>query len=69
MKVSEALREALRRADQSRFAIAKETGISESVLSRFLSGKTAIGSENLDTLAAYFQMELVKKPGKTRKEA
>jgi transcriptional regulator with XRE-family HTH domain len=68
MKVSRALREALRTADKSRYAISQETGISEAVLSRFLAGKTAIGGDNLDRLAEYLKLELVKKPGTARKD-
>jgi len=57
--VSERIREAIEGADVSRYRIAKETGIEESTLSRFLSGERGLSMEALDTLAMYFGLELV----------
>ena len=56
-RVSESLRDALERSKQSRYAISKETGIPQSVLSRFIHGQPLRG-ENLDTLAEHLGLEL-----------
>lgn len=52
---------------QSRYAIAKATGISEAALSRFAAGTQPLRGNNTDKLAAHLGLVLVKKPGKPRK--
>lgn len=64
--VSETLRRELERCGRTRYAVAQETGIPESVLSRFAHGQPLRGG-NLDKLAAHLGMVLVAKPGKGRK--
>lgn len=59
MKVSDALRAALEKAPTSRYAIAKETGMSEATLSRFIRGLTPLSGENTDLLARHLGMVLV----------
>jgi len=63
--ISEALRRIILDADESRYQIARETGILQSTLCRFVHGGEARGT-TLDTLAAYFDLELrpVKRKGK-----
>lgn len=65
--VTDTLRAALERCDKSRYAVSQETGITESVLSRFAAGATLRG-ENIDKLADYFGLVLTAKAGKARKE-
>lgn len=65
--VSETLRAELERCGQTRYAISKATGIPESVLSRFVHGQPLRGA-NLDKLADYLGLVLVKRAGKARKE-
>ena len=45
----------------SRYRISKETGIAQSILSRFMSGKQAISSDTLDALAVLLRMSVVSK--------
>ena len=59
MMVSERVREAVETAEATRYRIARETGIEESALSRFLSGERGLPMEAIDTLAEYFGLELV----------
>jgi hypothetical protein len=63
-KVSEQIRDAIRKADVSRYRIALDTGITEAALSRFMSRQRGLGMDALDGLAAYFDLELVKRTGK-----
>jgi ribosome-binding protein aMBF1 (putative translation factor) len=58
--VSEQLRKAIEGAGVSRYQLSKETGISESVLSRFVAGKTSLTIDNADKLCERLQLQLVK---------
>jgi transcriptional regulator with XRE-family HTH domain len=57
--VSERIREAIEAADVSRYRIARETGIEQSALSRFMSGERGLSQEAIDDLAEFFDFELV----------
>jgi transcriptional regulator with XRE-family HTH domain len=61
---SDQLRDALRRADRTRYRIAKETGISQSVLSRFLRGAAGLSMLSADKLVEALDLELVKRKGR-----
>jgi transcriptional regulator with XRE-family HTH domain len=65
IKFSDQLRRAVDASGLSRYRIAKEIGVSESLLSRFMSGKW-LGEENLDALAALLGLNIVadKRPNK-----
>ena len=63
-KVSDQLRDLVRNADVTCYQIAKETGISNAALSRFLSGERRLSSKAIDTLGQYFGWEVVKRKGK-----
>ncbi len=65
--VSETLRRALEGCGQTRYAVAKATGISEAVLSRFVHGQPLRGA-NLDKLADYLGLELRPKASKARRK-
>ncbi len=52
--VTDQLRRLVRDSGLSCYAIAKETGVSESALSRFLSGERGLSGKALDTLGEYF---------------
>ncbi len=58
--LSEQLRSAILSAPVSRYRIAKEAGVSEAVLSRFVNGETGLRMAIADRLAAYFKLELRK---------
>lgn len=64
---SDQFRDAVLNAGETRYAIAKATGISESILSRFVHGKSGLSMDYMDRIAAHLNLELVTKPKKTRK--
>lgn len=49
---------------ESRYRIAKETGISESLLSKLMTGERGISLETLDVLGKYLHLELRVKTSK-----
>lgn len=55
------LRHYIETAEVSRYRISKETGISQSLLSRFMHGKAFFSEESLNTLADALGLELTKK--------
>ena len=63
--VSVRIRKAIETADVTRYRIAQETEIEQSALSRFMSGERGLSQEAIDTLAEYFDLELV--PRRRRK--
>lgn len=65
--VSETLREAIKTCEQTRYEISKATGVSNSVLSRFVASGEGLRSQNLDILAEHLDLVLVPKTAKTRK--
>lgn len=64
--ISEQLRAAIEAAGETRYAISKQTGINQSILSRFVRGETNLDGVNIDKLAAYLRLELV--PVKRQRE-
>ncbi len=65
--VSEQLRNAVKASGQTRYAIAKATGIPASVLSRFVASGAGLRSHNLDRLCAHLGLVLVPKTTTNRK--
>jgi hypothetical protein len=60
-------RAAVLNAEESRYKISKATGISESILSRFVHGRAGLSMDYMDRLAAHLGLKLITKPKKTRK--
>jgi transcriptional regulator with XRE-family HTH domain len=58
MKLSDQIRQAIETCGQTRYAIAKATGISEPTLSRFMSGERGLPMKTLDTLADYLNLDI-----------
>ena len=58
--LSEQLRAAILSAPVSRYRIAKDAGVSEAVLSRFVNGETGLRMVIADRLAVYLKLELRK---------
>lgn len=46
--IGDQLRRAIERSGKSRYRISKETGITQSVLSRFMHGTAGLSVENID---------------------
>ena len=57
--MSERIKAAVEASGKSRYRIAKETGIAESALSRFMSGERGLSMQALDTLLEYLGLEVV----------
>jgi len=66
--VTNALRKALNKCGQTRYAVSKITGIPESTLSRFVVAGKPLRGENIDKLCEYLALELAPKASKARKD-
>ena len=51
VKLSDQIRDAVRKSDMSRYEIWKATGIDQGALSRIVAGKAGMSFESLDRLA------------------
>jgi plasmid maintenance system antidote protein VapI len=58
MTIIDQLRKAIETSDESVYAIAKATGVPQSVLSRFVRGERGITFETAAKLAAYLKLRL-----------
>ncbi len=66
-RLSEQLRDAIEKADESRYAIAKATGVSQSTLSKFVLGtRPGLSFDAMDRIGEYLGLEIVKKQPKKR---
>jgi hypothetical protein len=61
-RLSQALRDALRASDKSMYQIAQEAGVSQIVMSRFLSGERDIRMATADKLAEALGLKLATTP-------
>jgi transcriptional regulator with XRE-family HTH domain len=59
LRLSDQVRHAIKTCGQSRYAIAKATGISNSTLSRFMSGERGLTMKALDILADHLGLNIV----------
>jgi hypothetical protein len=66
---SDQFRAAVLKADESRYRISKATGISESILSRFVRGESGLSMDYMDRIAEYLGLEVVVKVKRSRKPA
>lgn len=57
--VSTRLRDAIDTCGHSRYRLSRETGVTESTLSRFMAGKSGLNLEAVDALSAFLGLELV----------
>jgi len=62
--LSEQLRSAILNADVSRYRIAKETGLTEAGLSRFVNRVSGLSLESIDKIGNYLRIEITT-PNKT----
>ena len=61
---SNQLREAVRNSESTCYAISKETGIDQAVLSKFLRGERGMLIPSIDALVEYLNLELSEKKRK-----
>lgn len=64
--ISDTIREAIEQHKGTQLEIAQGSGVPESVLSRFITGKTSLRLKHADALAQFFGLEL-RKARKARK--
>jgi transcriptional regulator with XRE-family HTH domain len=65
--LSEQLRDAIQKAGVSRYEISKETGVSQSTLSKFVLGtRPGLSFDAMDRIVEYLGLVLVKKQPKKR---
>jgi|GEM_PF-519195 len=57
--LSEQVRQYLATCGQTRYLVARETGVAQSILSRFMAGETGLSSASLDALGKYLGLEVV----------
>lgn len=69
IKLSDAVRKAIDDSGESRYAIAKATGIDESALAKFYNGHRGITTDTLDRLGEHLGLRIVMdhKPAKKGK--
>ena len=67
LKLSDQIRQAIDNCGQTRYAIAKATGISEPTLSRFMSGQRGLPMKTLDKLADYLNLNITTGKGRQTK--
>ena len=66
------IRDAIETSVKTRYRIAQESGIAESVLSRLMSGERGLSIDVLERLADYLELEILvqsKRPQKGRNRA
>jgi len=60
LKLTDQLRQAVKTAGVTRYVISKQTGIDQSVLSKFVRGERGLSFEALDALGDYLGLEVVR---------
>lgn len=59
--MTDVLKKAVRQSGLSKYRIARDTGILETSLGRFMRGETSLRLDKADLLADYLGLELVKR--------
>jgi hypothetical protein len=67
-KFTDVLRRSIEGCGRSRYAISRETGVPESVLSRFMRGEQGLSTRTIDPLVEFLDLEVrPRKRGRKRK--
>ena len=66
-QILDTIRKEIQRSKKSRYAISKETGISETQLSLLMDGKRGLSIEALERLAKNLGLEIIIRPKRKRK--
>ena len=61
-KILETLRKAVEKGPKTRYQLAKETGLEQAALCRFVHGQTGLTVESVELLAAALGLEIVIRP-------
>ncbi|MCL2646822.1 MAG: helix-turn-helix transcriptional regulator [Phycisphaerales bacterium] len=65
-KILDKIRKAINASDKTRYRLWKETGITQSQLSRLRSNEAGVSVDNLERLADALGLEIVVQPTKTK---
>lgn len=65
--ISKQLRDAIRASGYSRYRLSQETGVGQSVLSRFMAGKYNLSLANIDRLAEFLGLRLLQDKRRRKK--
>ena len=68
MNITDTIRKAIEASSKSRYQIADETKLSQSHLSRLMSGERGLGVDALERLAKALELEITIKPKPKRKK-
>ena len=67
-QILDAICDAIEASEKTRYRIAKDTGISQTQLSRLMSGERGLSIAALETLADYLGLEIVMRPKRRRRK-
>jgi hypothetical protein len=65
-QLHDAVREAIEKSGKSRYRIAQDTGIDESLLSKVVRGHAGLSFANLAALLEYLDLEIVLRPRRSK---
>ncbi len=68
VRLLDEIRDAIEASGKTRYRIAHESGIAESVLSRLMSGERGLSIDALETLADYLGLEITIRPKQGRRQ-
>lgn len=66
--ISEQLREAILKAPATRYRIAKETGVGEAALSKFVLGQRGLSLDAIDRVGLYLNLTITSRPRRSAKK-
>ena len=66
-QILNAIRKAIKNGDKTRYQIAKDTGITQSQLSRLMKRERGLSIESLERLTDYLELEIIIRPKRPRK--
>ncbi len=66
-KLNERIRKAIEASKLSRYAIAKQSGVSASMLCRFMARQRELSTEAIEKLADALALEIIIRPKRQRK--
>lgn len=69
LTLTEQIRQAIEASGESRYRIARETGVSEPSLSRFMGGERGMNLATLEKLAAFLDIRITIGPAKVKPAA
>ena len=64
MGLLDSIRDAIDASGKTRYRIAQDSGIAESMLSRLMSGERGLSIDALERLTAYLDLEILVRPKK-----